>query len=145
MCIYSFQRTSRCFKTAGRALHHSFWTPCRLPAVAGDSLRGHCFSFPIRPIRPILSSGSQTTDSNGLLRQAAAFSLYLRFPSVKKSFGGGMQGGTLNCQGFPLFPLLATGGSPGVIQRRGVGRRNGEIKNAATESGVPGVYFIPSW
>ena len=65
------------------------------------------FSFPIRPIRPILSSGSQTTDSNGLygqhglLRQAAAFSLYLRFPSVKKSFGGGMQGGTLNCQGFP--------------------------------------------
>ena len=47
--------------------------------------------------------------------------------SVKKSFGGGMQGGTLNCQGFPckqkLFPLLATGGSPGVIQRRGVGRQ----------------------
>jgi len=42
-----------------------------------------------------------------------------------------------------LFPLLATGGSPGVIQRRGVGRRNGEIPNAATESGVPGVSFTP--
>ena len=43
---------------------------------------------------------------------------------------------------FPLqtkhcLSQFATGGSPGVIQRRGVGRRNGEIKNAATESGVP--------
>ena len=40
-----------------------------------------------------------------------------------------------------LFPLLATGGPPGVTQLRGVGRRNGEINNAATESGVPGISF----
>ena len=53
MCIYSFQRTSRCFKTAVRHYSKPFWTLCRLPAVAGDSLRAHCFSFPIRPIRPI--------------------------------------------------------------------------------------------
>ena len=58
-----------------------------------------------------------------------------------------MQGGTLNCQGFPckqkLFPLLAPGGAPGVIQRRGVGRRNGEMHKAAAESGVPGFCFTP--
>ncbi|MEI8248481.1 MAG: hypothetical protein WCI51_21805, partial [Lentisphaerota bacterium] len=30
---------------------------------------------------------------------------------------------------------------PGVIQRRGVGRRNGEIKNVATESGAPRFTF----
>ena len=41
-----------------------------------------------------------------------------------------------------LFPLLATGGSPGVIQRRGVGRRNGEINKAGQATGAPGVYFI---
>ena len=43
-----------------------------------------------------------------------------------------------------LFPLLATGGAPGVIQRSrscGIGRRNGEIHKAATESGVPGFCF----
>ena len=42
-----------------------------------------------------------------------------------------------------LFPSLANGGPPGAIQRRGVDRRNGEIPNAATESGVPGVSFTP--
>jgi len=45
---------------------------------------------------------------------------------------------TNNC-----FQLLATGGSPGVIQRRGVGRRNGEMHKAAAESGVPGLSFTP--
>ena len=61
-----------------------------------------------------------------------------------------MQGGTLNCQGLhckqKLFPLLATGGPPGLIQRSrncGIGRRNGEIHKAATESGVPGFCFTP--
>jgi hypothetical protein len=62
-----------------------------------------------------------------------------------------MQGGTWNCPSRghgtankKLFPLLATGGPPGVIQRRGGGRRNGEINKAATESGVPGICFISS-
>ncbi|MEI8246875.1 MAG: hypothetical protein WCI51_13665, partial [Lentisphaerota bacterium] len=49
--------------------------------------------------------------------------------------------------GFPpqtnnCFQLLAAGGSPGVIQRRGVGRRNGEINKAGQATGAPGVYFI---
>jgi len=66
----------------------------------------------------------------------------------QKSSGGWMQVGTLNCQSRSraaanrkLFLLLATGGSPGVIQRRGFSRRNGEINNAATESGVPRFFF----
>ena len=40
------------------------------------------------------------------------------------------------------FPLLATGGPPGAIQRRGVGRRNGEIPEAGQATGAPGFNFI---
>ena len=44
---------------------------------------------------------------------------------------------TNNC-----FPLLATGGPPGVIQRRGVGRRNGENPKAGQTTGAPMFYFM---
>ena len=69
-----------------------------------------------------------------------------KFTTNRKSSGGGMQGGTRNCPGFlckqkSVSPQLAAGCQPGEIQRRGVGRRNGEINNAATESGVPGFYL----
>jgi len=55
-------------KTLELALPHfghlasSFWTPSSLPAFGGRPL-------PSRPIRPILSSDTQTTDSNGLYGQ----------------------------------------------------------------------------
>ena len=69
-----------------------------------------------------------------------------KFTTNRKCSGGGMQGGNPELSGFPLqtkicFPQLAAGCQPGEIQRRGVGRRNGEINNAATESGVPGFYL----
>ena len=46
----------------------------------------------------------------------------------KKKFGRRVARGNPELSGFPMqtnncFPLLATGGPPGVIQRRGVGRQ----------------------
>ena len=120
---------------------------------------GHLLLFPhsggettaIRPIRPILSSPvarprtirTARTASTGC-RLFIVFALSIR---QRKCWRRDARW-NLELSRFPpankkLFPLLATGGSPGVIQRRGVGRRNGEIKNAATESGVPGFSFTP--
>ena len=61
-----------------------------------------------------------------------------------------MRGGTRNCPSRShgtrkhkiVSQLLATGGPPGVIQRRGVGRRNGEINKAGQATGAPGFIFI---
>ncbi len=68
------------------------------------------------------------------------------YPSIKSS-GGGSRGGNPELSGFPMqtrncFPQHVTGGPPGVIQRRGVGRRNGEINKAGQATGAPGVNFI---
>ena len=65
----------------------------------------------------------------------------------REKLGRRVARGNPELSGFPMqtnncFPLLATGGPPGVIQRRGVGRRNGEINNAGQATGAPGVNFI---
>ena len=44
---------------------------------------------------------------------------------------------SLDCKQNIVFQLLATGGSPGVIQRRVVGRRNGEMHKAGQTTGAP--------
>ena len=59
----------------------------------------------------------------------------LRIDESQEELVTGLQ--TNNC-----FPLLVIGGPPGVIQRRGVGRRNGEMNKAALATVAPGVNFI---
>ena len=56
---------------------HPFWTPFPLPAVAGDSLRAYCFSFPIRPILSSPAARPRTatdyTDSTDCFDRLPAF------------------------------------------------------------------------
>ena len=92
---------------------------------------------PIRPISPICFGGSRSVatgfgtgchrgqPSNGFAEKTNLVTTETNHPptSPKTSSGGGMQGGTRNCPGFPCKQKIvsqqhAAGGSPGAIQRR---------------------------
>jgi len=69
----------------------------------------------------------------------------MRYTTIRpKKFWRRDARGNLELSRFPLqtnncFQLLATGGPPDVIQRRRVGRRNGEIH----KTGLPGRLTLP--
>ena len=84
MCIYSFQRTSRCFKTAARtglALQQNILDPLSPSRSCGRQSPRTLFILSVLYVLSSLPRQPKTTDNNGLygqhglLRQAASFSL----------------------------------------------------------------------